>query len=47
MNILSSLLYFILEKIGAMPEIFISTVDPTVSDGKDGDLWIKYTSTSN
>lgn len=23
--------------------IFVSTVDPTAADGKDGDLWIKYT----
>lgn len=42
MNILSSLLYFILEKIGAMPEIHMSTIDPTVGDGKNGDVWIKY-----
>ena len=23
--------------------IFVSTVDPVAADGKDGDLWIKYT----
>lgn len=23
--------------------IFVSTVDPVASDGKDGDLWIKHT----
>ena len=23
--------------------IFVSTVDPISTDGKDGDLWIKYT----
>ena len=44
MNILSSLLYFILEKIGALPEIHISTSDPGVNDGKNGDIWVKYSS---
>lgn len=49
MNILSSLLYFILEKIAllttkvdAVPHIFVSTADPAAADGEDGDLWFKY-----
>lgn len=42
MNILSSLLYFILQKIGALPAIYISTSDPGVGDGKNGDIWLKY-----
>jgi len=27
----------------ASSDIFVSTVDPVAADGKDGDLWIKYT----
>lgn len=30
-------------KIGGARQIFISTVEPTVSDGKDGDIWLVYT----
>lgn len=42
MNILSSLIYFILEMIGALPEIHTSTVAPSSSDGKNGDIWVVY-----
>lgn len=27
----------------ASSDIYVSTVDPLSTDGKDGDLWIKYT----
>lgn len=32
----------ILAYLATLPEIFISTEDPTAEDGKDGDVWFKY-----
>lgn len=32
----------IIAYLTAQPEIFVSTLDPTAEDGKDGDLWLKY-----
>ena len=29
-------------KLDGLPNIHVSTSDPTSSDGEDGDVWIKY-----
>lgn len=44
MNTLSSLLYFIGEKIGS---VHISTTEPTSADGNDGDIWFVYEATED
>ena len=30
-------------EVDALPTIHASTTDPTAADGKNGDIWVKYT----